>query len=57
MPSGLEHPLPEDEVHVSLFLDAERYPDVHLGADRALSHDFLGRALGGGHEGHGGRPA
>jgi len=49
--------LSEDKVHVPLFLDAEGYADVHLGAHRALSHHFLGRALGGGHEGHGGRSA
>jgi len=53
VPSGLEHPLLQDEVHVALLLDAEGYADVHLGAHRALAHAFLGRPLGGGHEGHG----
>jgi len=57
MPSGPEHALSGYQVDVALFLDAERYPDVHLRAHRALSHDLLCRALGGGHQGHGGRAA
>ncbi|TDD06749.1 hypothetical protein E1294_48700 [Nonomuraea diastatica] len=34
VPSGLDHALPQDEVSVACFSDAEAQADVHLGADR-----------------------
>lgn len=48
VPAGLDHALSQDELSVAGFADAEAQPDIHLGADRALAHGVLGRALGGG---------
>jgi D-sedoheptulose 7-phosphate isomerase len=57
VPSRSEHPLPQDQVRVSSLADPEADPRVHLRADRALSHGFLGRPLGRGDQGYRDRSA
>ncbi len=57
VPAGPELALPEDQVDVALFFDAEGQADVHLRAHRAVPHHLLGRTLGGDHQRHGGRAA
>jgi hypothetical protein len=50
VPSGIECALAENQVDVAAFPHAQAYPDIHLGADRALSHGLLARPLGGGNQ-------
>ena len=46
IPSGPEHALPQDQVHVPRLADTETYPQIHLRTHRALSHGLLRRPLG-----------
>ncbi len=40
------HSLAENYVYVSLLPNPEAHTQIHLGPNRALSHDFLRRPLG-----------
>lgn len=41
IPSGPEHSLPQDQVHVPWLADPEAYQQIHLRAHRALAHGLL----------------
>jgi hypothetical protein len=50
VPSGIERFLPQDQLDVAAFPDAQAYPHVHLRADGVFSHGLLGWPLRGGDE-------
>jgi hypothetical protein len=56
VPAGSEHALSQDEADVLALADTKAYPQVHLGAHRALAHGFLRGPLSSGYQrdGYGG---
>ncbi len=56
VPAGSEHAFSQDEADVLALADTKAYPQVHLGAHRALAHGFLRGPLSSGYQrdGYGG---